>query len=221
MQRKSLLLVLSALLFFKYAQAQHDKFIFKLAPLSLIDPFTPCIQLGLEFKPTSRLGLQMEYGYSFEPLARLVYKKNTWSERQEKYYKLRAEVRYYFIANYTLQPYIALESFWIPHTYRKHNNWFVRGNQEYQYDYADIRKNVWGGCAKVGMQRLLSRRWILDVYTGLGARRVAIRYTPYNEHLPAFRLWEEAFTPGDRYEGVVGRLHLSLGFRIGYVLVKK
>ena len=195
----------------------REKLVLKFAPFSLLDPNRSVIQFGLEYKPLEWLGLQADYGYKFTPLQ--IFAWNSAKENH-KYFTLRAETRFYFKPVDVFKFYLATEAFYIPQTYRLYNATVIRDTVEMQYDYSDINRSAIGGTLKAGATVNLGKRFMVDVYAGLGIRQRSIKHhthieTPLPDYL--FREWT---SPVELHEGTKTLPHISLGAKIAYVLMK-
>lgn len=71
------------------------------------------------------------------------------------YYKIRTEVRYYFTNR--SKRYIGVEYFSIPKKYTKENGYYYSDGLTYEYTKANIDRNVWGLCGKIGFIGQISR----------------------------------------------------------------
>ena len=155
-----------------YAE-QSQRWVVKLAPLSLLDP-SNTIQIGLERMVGQHQSIQAEFGYGWQGM-------DLWDVSQRsrytdtKVWRGRAEWRYYWHGG-PVGSYMALEGLF------KQTNAFENGTvgkgcetgacQYYQIFSAPITKQIWAGHVKFGRQFALSRnnRLLADFYGGVGVR---------------------------------------------------
>lgn len=122
-------------------------------------------------------------------------------------------------AGQNTKPYLSAEVFYSPEEYRKKDNWLLVDDAAYHYDYSEVNRRMLGFCLKVGLEQVVAKRLVLDVFAGPGLRRIKIEHEPINAQLqeydPPVYFYVE---PVDKREGKFTRLHLGLGFKIGLII---
>ncbi|RDC66504.1 hypothetical protein [Adhaeribacter pallidiroseus] len=197
----------------------------RLAPLSIIDPRTPALQVGLQKRLSRRLAFSAEYGLASLGWLQPKNSKSPW--HNFRYQKVRTEVKYFLglkkeIDFKQLQPYVSVETFLLPQNYTKQNDYFWRDPVSYHYDFSKIQKTVWGNCLKIGLESNINRNWVMDFYWGLGVRSIFIKH----HRLVNLRPEEEPYMlkewfSGDDKDKIAGwqqTLHVALGFKLGYYI---
>lgn len=222
MLRKSLNMLLLLLTIHGGVLAQKksvlkEMFLPKIAPLTLFDPYTPGLSVGLEFQPFHQLGFQVEYNLPFAALAFFNYNEGK-SDHQTS--GLRSEIRYYPGQQFSDKSYyLALEGFSISENYYRENSTLYRNGQLYNFTRSDIERKVRGFALKGGYQFVVNYYLMIDVFGGLGMRQVQITHQT-SELFPTPLLFDERWG-GDQREGTFNRLHLALGVRLGWSLYQR
>ncbi|WP_170934809.1 DUF3575 domain-containing protein [Hymenobacter gelipurpurascens] len=225
MRRLLFFLVLLAVSFRVSAQSvtprlmPTERLLLKLAPLTLFDPNTSALLLGVEFRPVPRVGLELDYGFRFTPLR--VFNWNIKKENM-RYQKFKAEGRFYFPRTEQKQWYIAAEGFYVPEEYDLRNSNFYRNGEFRAYEQAHIEKTIEGGALKAGMMRRLGQRFWLDAALGLGFRRIETVYTTQNERAGdyLYDAPEQNFLSKTPDPGVKKTVHPALALRVAYSILK-
>lgn len=200
-----------------------SRLLLKISPLSLLDPRTSVLQLGLEYRPVPQLGLSLDYGQRLALLRRSSYA----ADAAVRYLRLRSEVRYYFPIHERRAWFPAVEGFYVPLAKNTNNSAYYRDGTLYSYDRARLQQQVWGICLKYGLMQRIGPRWWLEGSTGLGIRWVNSRYgSVENEQLVPLadadryeRGW--GFVPGNPDPGREAKAHMALSLKIGYTLVSR
>lgn len=189
----------------------------KVAPLTLFDPYTPGLSLGLEFQPTDQWGLQFEYNIPFEALAFFNYNEGKQAHQTNR---IRSEIRYYPGRQFSDKAYyVALEGFSVKENYYRENSTLYRNGQLYNFVRSDIERSVKGFAVKGGYQFVVNYYLMVDVFVGLGLRQVSVMHQP-TELFPTPLLFDERWG-GDQREGIFNRPHLALGMRLGWSLYQR
>jgi Protein of unknown function (DUF3575) len=193
----------------------------KLAPLAVLDPTTPCLLVGAEYRPTDRLGVEVQYGGQFMPL-QLTGFGLTENRRDFRYHKIKVELRRYLEvddAHPRRQTIFALQPFFIPQQYVRGKGYFHDGRQYIGYDEARVEKNIIGLAAKVGMVWNLGSHWQLEATTGLGGRYMNVKFWTVNRRIAsemgtfAGNMFNQIERPGE-----VINIHVEANVKVGYVL---
>ncbi len=186
----------------------------KLAPLSILDFVDPTIQVGVEYLITPSLGIQQEVGFM---RVKNWFNSNNTEEHPRNILRLRTELRYYSSLD-RKTPYIALEGFY-KHVSQQREQEIDQGNYWEKVSYTQIR-NVLGFHFKIGWQFSLNHneRLIMDVYTGIGMRRI-VAHTTNREKVPPALLSSDSFIDLQISGNKTYTLpSIALGFKIGYWL---
>lgn len=197
----------------------------RLAPISLVDPRRPTLQVGAEYFLTPQFSLGADVGTRVV-LARS-YRRPGQQVRHQSY---RAEVRYYLPFTGRSQQFVAAEGFYVPYAYTSQYGILERNGAFFTYDQARIVLRTWGTGLKYGWYFPFGprQRWWFETALGLGLRRVPARYFRIRNEQPADsarinsyqnREWALFSTPTDG--NYVDRLHLTASFRVGYRLFRR
>ncbi|PSR55034.1 hypothetical protein AHMF7605_16750 [Adhaeribacter arboris] len=208
--------------------AQEQKnigFQFRVSPLSLLDPRAATIQLGVQANIKNRLGFSVDYGLPYKKLAEQIYTNPDLQSEQHEYHRIRAEVKYFMPpawvkANEKSRPYFSSEIFFGPEKYRKKDDWLLKDEDAYHYEYSDVTRKMQGVCLKVGLEYTVLRRLLLDVFVGPGLRRIKIDHHTFKAELREYDPPVDFYIePVDKREGTFSRIHLGLGFKVGFILI--
>ena len=156
--------------------AQAPRLLVKVSPLAAIDAVGfPAISGGVELHLAPRLSLYNEIGIRY---------RKAWSERADTNfvaasgYKLKTEFRYYFKEGDHIRynrfhgHYMGMNWFYINHKY----NSVIEYNPKDYYSSSSLRdnygvtKSVWGFNLLWGWQDDIGKRFMFEVYEGIGAR---------------------------------------------------
>lgn len=194
------------------------------APLSLLDPRRPTLQLGAEYFPTPDFSVGADVGTRAVVVPS--YRQPGENRRHQTY---RLEGRRY-LASGRSQSFVAVEMFFVPYRFTSRYGLLQRDGIYYTYDQARIRHNTWGTALKYGWRIALDRhgRWYTELALGLGVRRKPARYSRIRNEQPADsaaidnrleREWTLGTQPADG--GHVDRLHFAFSVRVGYQLFRR
>lgn len=197
-----------------------DKFILKIAPLSLLDPYGENIHLGSEFISKGPLTFETDFAAYIRIFDR---DDNTPRIKDRIYFKIKPEIRYYLnskkqkTASYK-GLYIANELYFISDKFKR-GDIFVHHDQaldtNYLYHaYEKIRRFEVGDNFKIGYQSVTKIKLTFDYYFGLGLKY----YNGFYDYeitdpicCKVMRLFEIPI-----YKGI--RPNLTFGIKLGYVL---
>ncbi|QNF32022.1 hypothetical protein HUW51_04500 [Adhaeribacter swui] len=222
-----LLLILTALLSHQ-ATAQESKntsLQIRLSPLTILDPRAAAIQVGLQATLKNKLGFSVDYGLPFKSLTKQIYTNPDLQYEQHQFFKIRAEAKYFMPATWVsagqnTKPYLSAEVFYSPEEYRKKDDWLLKDEEAYHYDYSEVNRRMLGFCLKVGLERVVAKKLVLDVFAGPGLRRIKIEHQPVSAELREYDPPVDFYIePVDKHEGTFTRLHIGLGFKIGFILI--
>lgn len=210
------------------ARAQEQKkltYQLKFSPLALVDPNTPVVQFGPQVS-LRRLAFSGEFGFTFPALQKMSMQRSDSLFIDQRHHKIRLETKYFLGPDkenwfFAANPYVSVEGFWVARTFRRYQDVVIREEGTYSYDYSDMSRNVLGSCFKFGIEPVVRRCWVLDIFGGFGVRRLAVSHQPEGLRMDpyqTFPLVVDAFTRADRREGTRYRPHLALGFKIGFLV---
>lgn len=190
----------------------------KVSPLSVLDPLTSTFAASLTFRPVPRLGLHFEYGWQYESL-KLIDRNATSGLINDRYYELRPEIQYFISFWKKQEIYLALEGFYIPHTFSLKHSYIRINYQDIRFDAADGNRFTHGLVLKGGVQFVINEYFLLEAFSGFGYRRREINI--YNLVNPREDFVHDHHFPAPYAQpGVKHRIHLTFGFRIGGVLAR-
>lgn len=183
---RALLLLILATLLTPQAAAQKLKntsLQIRFSPLTILDPRAAAIQVGLQATLKNKLGFSVDYGVPFKNLTKQIYTNPDLQYEQHRFLKIRAEARYFMPATWitagpNTKPYLSAEVFYSPEDYRKKDDWLLVDDAAYHYDYSDVNRRMLGFCFKVGLEHVVAKRLVLDVFAGPGLRRIKIEHEP-------------------------------------------
>jgi len=195
-----------------------QKLVISFNPSSVLDPRSPTIRGGLEYKPISQLGLYVDYGHQFEKYSPLRWNRSILNN---KYSKFRSEIKYYFLEGDRVF-FAGLQFLFLNQSYTKLNDYVnTKDDKKMKYEQSNIEKDVLAYSLIIGMQHRLSDRFGVEIYAAYGIRFLNIKHDLQNavevEELP----FTEFYTPADQSEGKTSKNHLDLGFKLQYTLVRQ
>jgi hypothetical protein len=206
--------------------------IVKWAPLTLLTPETPTMQLGAEllFPKFTKYGVGVELNYGFRgSMSRSAHPYNlptlfTPQMDPPNYYdkcygKYRLEIRKYIWSRKIINLYVGVEGFYIPYTYQVAQGQYVGlDGEEYVFDNAHVHKDIKGGDLKFGCALRFKFRVTVEGFVGIGMRIVNRTYSDFTNR----QVYNGSNTKYDKYtentvnEGEERLFHLALGIKIGY-----
>jgi hypothetical protein len=189
-----------------------NQFSVKLNLFSLLDPISPGIQTGAEYRINERWAVEGTYGIPCYLLRR--NKDDDSSFHNNK--KIKGELKW-FCAKRT-STYLGLELFYTGIHYNSFNGYYSDHTGSYYYTYAEYRKKIWGSAIKFGYDANISSRLLIDAFSAFGVRFVNTEVsstTAVSSPVP-FTDWIS------KAENVGKKLtpHVACGLRFGYILFK-
>lgn len=159
-----------------YSQKTREpRVLFKIAPLALIDDVSfPTIQGGVEVALNRRISWYNEFGVRYMNGS----EENTdTSFVSPRGFKLKSEVRYYWqgrkdeYGDWLRGHYVAINFYYtrcvsnsaISYFYQKDSSNILK-------DDFGVTKSIWGTNIIIGRQTELGKRFLFDIYAGLGTR---------------------------------------------------
>lgn len=187
------------------------KWVVKFNLLSWLDPETPTLQPGIEYRLNKRSSVEFTVGI---PTRIYDYTKPT-DTTYNRYFKMKSELKYFPGEKRSF--YIGPEVSFISKKKSRYNASFEGDDgKTYGYDYAQIEKSIVTLAFKFGFVMPLkgNNRWLLDTYFGAGPRFGFMNVDAVNVqpggHGPLF--WQT-----DR-EGFTTSIHVTMGLRLAYIL---
>jgi hypothetical protein len=155
--------------------AQHERPIFKLAPLALVDEFGfPAITGGLEWSFSPKISWYNEVGIRYRTGS---YEKVDTSFVSPNGFKVKTELRYYFDEWFGRAPqrfheyYVGVNFFYNQDRHNQAINYYQQNDSTtVREDDFGVLKKVWGANLIAGWQTHLSKRIMFEVYGGFGIR---------------------------------------------------
>lgn len=189
-----------------------ELFMPKIQPFMLIHPNTPGLALGLEIRPLRSLSLQTEYTLPFYALA---FYNNNQGKYDQKFTRLRSEIRFYLDPNDDYEYYLALEGQYSQANYYRLNGFIIRDEKAYNYIRSDVSLSSLGATLKGGYQVAFWDWFVLDAYVGAGLQQITTTHSPIGMfEIPITREVERE--GGDQFEGTELRPVFSIGLRLGF-----
>ncbi|WP_146895484.1 hypothetical protein [Adhaeribacter aerolatus] len=198
----------------------------RFSPLNVLDLRAATLQFGAQATLKSRIGFSIDYGLPYKGLSKQFVKNEEYQYRNHEYFKLRGEIIYFFPAAWghdkaNVKPYVSTAVFFSPEEYRKTDNWLVKPDGDYHYEYSDVNRRMWGTCLKVGLEYYLGQRFLLDAFVGPGLRWIKVDHQTFGEQPGDYKEPVDFyFEPVDRQEGKFRRLHLGFNVKLGFVMIK-
>lgn len=221
MKTKALLLTLLTLLVMcnsGFSQDAEEKLRVHIAPFNSFDPVTSVLQVGVQKRLNQRFALSLDHGFKMQVFQRLITDGES-RRKSYRYSKTKAELKYFVSKDASFAfPYLAVEGMYFPQKYVKENDFIVRDKAYYRYDRSDVNRTVWVTSLKYGFE-VKANNFVFDQFFGLGVRRLSIAHEPVGmveyEYFDETDVWFPAL---DRNEGVFYRPHVSMGFKVGYII---
>lgn len=210
-----------------FSQNTDDKnlLILKFTPSSLLNPIKRAWQFGAEYRFGKNYGFQLEYASNF----------NQWQNqdptfcffcspgvKDNKHHKWTGELRWYVPNNpwfYIAQEvFVSNQRFTFTSVYRK------VGEKKYtDVEEMKVHHRSYGTATKIGINSNL-HRFQFELFGGYGARinanasTIIAEKSYLNDYIDDGLIIKEG---DDNYFGDEFAGHISLGFRIGYVLARR
>ena len=214
-----------------YSQKQRDpRVLFKIAPLALIDDVSfPTIQGGVEVALNPRISLYNEFGIRYMNGGKENVDTSFVSPRG---FKLKSEVRYYWqgrndeYGNWLRGHYVAINFYYtrcvsnsgISYYYQNDSSNIVKDN-------FGVTKSIWGTNVIIGRQTTLGKRFLFDIYAGLGIRirnfvTVNKEFDPERDEIkgPIDLNVYSISRKAEAEAGKSGTVNISFGIRFAYRL---
>lgn len=218
------LLFLLLLLFSHNGFSQSDKPIYSgltisVMPLSLID-YTPRFRVGVERLPVRKIGYGIDVGFGKSWLNGWRLSGGDWGN-DYSFYEIRPELKYVVKRDDRYFLYCGTELFYLLMTDRLEDNCYQKGysGNAISYDRARFQKQKYGIHLKAGVSHRLFEHFNVDIYGGAG---VAERVIEYSEVVNPVEgdgdIFVEWLPQNHLFEGKTVLFHLTMGFRVGYII---
>lgn len=195
----------------------------KFAPLHLINPDNPALQVGIQYDFTEKWAGGIEFGLPCRILG--------WDLQDDKknsrYWKLRSEVKFFYKEDEKHPSYLSAEHTYIPQKYERFNDIYVPRvrtyqGEQYDFDRALVRHLTHIFTLKWGKELRFKSGFMFEYYVGGGIRLHHIKYLSIDNKTKVLeKIWREeplnALTIDNDFEGLQGNPQFSLGFKIGYM----
>jgi hypothetical protein len=210
--------------------SQDEKHCIKISPFSAADDFSfPTIMGGFETRLSQRLSWYSEIG--------IKYRKGYFEKADTSFinpygFKAKTEIRYYFPKSYGVEEirtilnglYVGANIFYIMESRNSQITFHPGGDTSIiRSDGFVVNKSVIGLNLIAGLQKKLSRHFLIDLYAGIGYRfRIVhdshLEYDPAKDILikPAGLTVQGYRNDIDVNSGVSSTPGASMGLRIGY-----
>lgn len=221
----AILLTINVSFLFSQNTVEKKLLLLKFTPSSLLNPIKRAWQFGAEYRLGKNYGLQIDYASNFnqwqnqDPTFCFFCSPGT---KENKHHKWAGELRWYTPNNPWF--FVAQEAFFSSQKYTFTSVYRQVGNKKYtDVDEMNVYHRSWGTATKIGLD-ISFNRVHLEMYAGYGARINAnvstiISEKPYlGDYIDDGLIIKEG---DDDYSGDEFGGHISLGFRIGYVLVRR
>ena len=189
----------------------QGQWVAKINTLSWLDPGTPTLQPGIEYRLNKRTSLEFTIGIPTKTYDEL---KNTDST-YNRYFKLKAEMKYFPGEKRSF--YLGPEGTYVRRKRSKFDGTLIGDDgKTYGYDYAETEKSIFALAFKIGFLLPFQRNspWLFDTWFGAGPRFMYMNADVVNRQLGGHG---PLFWQSDR-EGFTTSIHVTFGLKIGYVI---
>lgn len=158
--------------------AQQDKLLLKFSPLALVNEINfPAIQAGIECRLSNKLSWYNEAGIKYR---QSYIEKTDTSFTSSGGFTLKTEIRYYLnnIETFRFDGYYFAANLFF--TSERHNTaieYHIIDSTTTMEDVFAVKRKVLGIAFLAGHQKTLSRKWMIDVFAGLGCTYRSITTT--------------------------------------------
>ena len=218
-----LFLFASQMLLSQNTRAAREFFSLKITPTALLNPARPTILIGAEFKLKPKLGLHIEHGFQFTLPYDIIAGGEYYYFRQERHFK-RTKIelrRHTFLGGWAAH----YQAFGVMHYFEEYDarpgSIRFRDGRHVSQSSAKIFQTEWGGYFLFGSKVWTDDHVYIDIYAGMGGRRITIDYGYVNVTgmLPPKEVPKRGFfdgQPGHFYEGSVWQFFVDCGLKFGY-----
>ncbi len=193
--------------------------------------FSVLLSPALLRAPETQWGLQTGIAYrwrnwSVGAEAALPFRKSHIDYAKIKYIRLGMELKHYSYNEPLFKVYMSLQN---NYAFRQmidtNGNTYTSKNPPgvFRFSKASISSPIFSSALKFGAEVPITKNLFMDAFAGFGIRIVSTSYKNVENTTPGsfFRAIDCCtFIPVYRYEGTFTRLHITTGFRLGYVISK-
>ena len=183
----------------------------KVNTLSFLDPNTPTLQLGVEYRFNKRFAIEITPGIPVYTYKEIRPTDSTYN----RYYKIKAGLKFY--PGRRPRFYVGPE-FFFTHRARSKFDGVVDGKDgvDSEYRYAELEKNIIGATLKIGLVAPISERINLEQALAFGPRFVYLNLNATN--LDRTNYVRSMFNLNtDRIGSSLG-MHIAMEFKISYTI---
>lgn len=193
------------------AAFSQNQVIVKLSPFSLLHLNHPSLNAGAEFKPIPRMGLSADYGLS----ASVFYPHRFANESNFRSHMIISDVRFY--VDRDMNFFVGSEFFTYLMRYSKDNGYYYENNTRVEYAQSDITIDQYGFRIMAGYQKEYANRFVFEMFTALGPRRVHIQHDAQITQVESEVIPDYGHYPGiqDSFPGKENRLSFRIGVKLG------
>jgi hypothetical protein len=171
------------------------------------------LQPGLQFRG-KRWGIGAAYTFALH--------KRRDEFADIKYERWAVDLRRYNDTNGAERTYFGLQVMYARRMFSDTNGgrFFIKNPSDgYDYNSAYVNAPVLSAAAVFGLEARISKRFYLDVFSGIGLRRIHTSYSRV-ENITASAGWFGHVGPlsAFRYNRTITRVHLAAGLRFGFIL---
>ncbi|MDN4165231.1 hypothetical protein QWY31_06950 [Cytophagales bacterium LB-30] len=208
--KKTFLSLVLCLLLAQVAYSQ-SQVIVKLSPFSLLHLNHPSLNAGVEFKPIPRMGLSADYGLS----APMFFPNRFAGKGNFRSHMLISDVRFYVDRDQSF--FVGSEFFTYLMLYSKNNEYYYEDNTRIEYAQSDITIDQYGFRLMAGYQKEYANRFVFEMFTALGPRRVHIQHNAEITQVESNVVPDYGHYPGisDQFPGKENRLSFRIGIKLG------
>ena len=165
----------------------------------------------------------MEYEHGFQVNSFFL----NWNrnKQNERYFRSLVGLRFYLknkavkYSSSKLEHFLVLYGSYLPHHYQKTNGWYVRNDNTYNYETADVSFSLRKIYVCYGLQLPISDFLSLEYIVGLGQKTRTVNYETSGETFDPWNFqWDEWISVSDRSEGTRHFLFPAITFRVIFKL---
>jgi hypothetical protein len=208
-------------IFFGQSSNGSNTILLKTHLLAPIDLFSfPTIQFSLEKRWKNQFSLAGEVGYQFYDLRSKCLNAKDSMLVHPSGFKVNLEVRrYHLIPEISKNTYLALNFYYRRNNYNACYHYFMNNDPKEHIDFFEVERQQWGIDLTLGLQPVLLKKFVLDMYLGFGIKNRIVKnfnreynYSPY-DNIPT----DNVLFPDRHFSESSGRrFNLSMGIRLGF-----
>jgi hypothetical protein len=168
MHLKTLMIILLASIGLK-GFSQPEKLVIKFCPLAFLDLNGPSLQAGIEVRLSNKITWYNEAGIKIAGSISENYSDTSFIGSGG--FKIKSEIRYYLINKSKFKGvYSAANVFLVHDQHNREIDYTPLTDTTSRIDDFGVKKNVYGLNIVCGQQKILSKRFLMDIYAGVGVR---------------------------------------------------